>query len=225
MGAEIRRQATPPLALHDVIPRETRCYISRFTWYNNVMYLPPETIVASLGALGDALKRRDAFHEIVLLGGASLLVRQLTARATADVDVVGIRMPDGTVRSAYPMPATLLAAAREVALGLGLPPNWLDDRPGSDFVNAAPTGYEQRLERATYGSLVVWHLSRTDIVAIKIVAACERWGERPNKHLEDVRTLAPTRDDFAFSREFAWRIWADASAAWNAMDIIEMEHV
>lgn len=89
-------------------------------------------ITRSLVALSDRLDRMGTAAEIVVLGGASLITRELTSRATLDVDVLGIRLPDGSVRSAYPLPAELRDAADQVALALDLDPMWLDDRPGSD---------------------------------------------------------------------------------------------
>jgi len=181
----------------------------------------PEQIDRLLNALGGSLAARGHAAEIVILGGASLIARELSARATGDVDVLGIRMPDGSVQSAHPLPPDIRAAANEVAAALGLDPMWLDDRPGSDFANAAPAGFEERLERVDYGALIVWHLSRRDITAIKIVASAERWGEPANKHWQDVQTLAPDNDTWALAMEFARRVWADESAAWASIEQIK----
>lgn len=172
-------------------------------------------------ALARVLDTRGHSAELVVLGGASLVARGLSSRATSDVDVLGVRLPDGTVQSAYPLPAEVRAAADEVATVLGLDPMWLDDRPGSDFHNAAPAGFETRLERTDYGPLVVWHLSSRDIAAIKIVASAERWGEPDNKHWEDVQQLQPDSGTWSLAEAFAARIWSDHSAAWVALDEIK----
>lgn len=175
----------------------------------------------ALRLLGEELARRRINAELVLLGGASLLTRQLIERATTDIDVLGVRLPNGVVRSGYPLMPDIREVADELALALGLDMLWLDDRPGSDFVNAAPEGFEQRLERATFGSLVVWHLSAHDICVIKICAAAERWGELPNKHWEDVLALNPGTDEVNDAHDFANRTWSPHSAAWGAFDEIE----
>ena len=180
-----------------------------------------QDIDRALDLLGGELARRRIEAELVLLGGASLLARALTARGTIDIDVLGVRMPDGSVLSAHPLPSEVRVAADVVAGAMGLDPMWLDDRPASDFVNAAPDGYEGRLERAVHGSLVVWHLSRFDICVIKIIASAERWGERPNKHWDDVRQLKPTTEELSAARVFARRIWTPSSAAWASLTSIE----
>lgn len=174
-----------------------------------------------LAALARAIAEAGHHAEIVILGGASLIARGLSSRATGDIDVLGIRLPDGSVTTAHPFPPEVRAAADQVASALGLDPMWLDDRPGSDFGNAAPDGFEARLERVDYGALVVWHLSALDITAIKIVASAERWGEPGNKHWQDVQQLGPTAEAWGLAESFAARVWADESAAWAALTEIK----
>jgi hypothetical protein len=185
------------------------------------MYSDATAIERSLSALADELADRELHYELVVLGGGSLLARSLTSRSTGDIDVLGIRLPDGSIRSAFEFPPDLQAASDQVASAYGLPARWLDDRPGSDFANAAPDGYESRLEVADYGaSLRVWHLARFDIAAIKLIAAAERWGEPQDKHWFDVRALMPTADEIDHAREFANRVWAPTSASWSHLEEI-----
>lgn len=185
------------------------------------MYSDATAVHRSLQALADALAGRGLRYELVVLGGGSLLARSLTPRGTADIDVLGIRLADGSVRSAFEFPQDLQEASDEVASAFGLPARWLDDRPGSDFANAAPDGFESRLEVADYGaSLRVWHLARFDIVAIKLIASAERWGEPQDKHWSDVRMLRPTVEEIEHARTYASRVWAPASASWTHLDEI-----
>lgn len=172
-------------------------------------------------ALAARLQVRGEAAAIVVLGGASLVVRELTGRATEDVDVLGVRLPDGTVRSAHPLPPFLRRAALEVGAALDLDPQWLEDRPGSDFMNAAPDGFDQRFELVQYGPLSVWHLAAADTLTIKLVASAERWGERPNKHWDDVRALDASMSSFELARAFAARVWSDESAAWAYLNAME----
>jgi hypothetical protein len=185
------------------------------------MYLDAAAIHRSLRALADALAVRGASYELVILGGGSLLARSLSTRGTADIDVLGLRLPDGSVRSAFEFPPDLQAASDEVAEAFALPPRWLDDRPGSDFANAAPDGFEERLDAVDYGpSLRVWHLARFDIVAIKLTAASERWGEPQDKHWRDVVALAPSLEEIEHARAFATRVWAPSSASLKQLEAI-----
>lgn len=185
------------------------------------MYADASSVHRSLSALADALAGRGLHYELVVLRGGSLLARSLTPRGTGDIDVLGIRLPDGTVRSAFEFPADLQAACDEVAAAFELPARWLDDRPGSDFDNAAPEGFASRLEAVDYGpSLRIWHLARFDIVAIKVVVAAERWGEPQDKHWSDVRWLVPTAAELAHARSFAARVAAPASASWRHLEEI-----
>lgn len=174
-----------------------------------------------LSTLGEMLSRRGQVAEIVVLGGASLAVRELTARATRDVDVLGIRLPDGSVKSAHPLPSYLREAAADVAAVLGLESDWLDDRPGSHFASAAPDGFEDRLERREYGPLSVWHLAESDILTIKLIVSADLWGERPNKHWDDVLALKPDSAAFDRARAFAQKVWTDDNPAWKFL--AEME--
>lgn len=176
-----------------------------------------------LTSLGEFLARRGQTAELVVLGGASLAVRDLTARATRDVDVLGIRLPDGTVKSAHPLPEFLREAAADVAAVLGLESDWLDDRPGSHFSSAAPEGFEKRLERREYGALSVWHLAASDILTIKLIVSADLWGERPNKHWDDVLALKPGPDALDRARVFARQGWTDDNPAWKFL--AEMEEI
>jgi hypothetical protein len=176
----------------------------------------------ALTLLGRFLGERGAAVELVLLGGASLRARELTSRATQDVDVFGIRLPDGSVRSAYPLDDVVVGAARDVAevLGLATEPAWLDDRPGIDFEFGAPPRFEDRLERQEFGALVVWHLARSDILAIKVLVAAEQRGDPDQKHLEDVLALRPTPSDLRHALAYAEYAWTSSNASWPSLRLL-----
>jgi hypothetical protein len=171
---------------------------------------------SALRLLGRFIAQRGAYAELIILGGASLHARALTARATRDVDVFGIRLPDGSIRSAHPLDDVVRSAALDVAevLGLSKEPLWLDDQPARDFTFGAPPGFETRLEREEFDQLVVWHLARIDILAIKLLVAAEQLGDPDQKHLEDVRELGPTADDLRHAIDFARHAWSEANASW-----------
>jgi hypothetical protein len=52
----------------------------------------------ALRALGDVLAARGATSDLVLVGGAALLLRGTVSRPTKDGDIVGERLPDGSIR-------------------------------------------------------------------------------------------------------------------------------
>ena len=67
-----------------------------------------------LETLGAVLTHRKERYELVLIGGSSLLILGLVARATRDVDVVAI-LREGSLVKADPLPEGLSRAAADVA--------------------------------------------------------------------------------------------------------------
>ena len=85
----------------------------------------------ALASLGAVLEARGLRYELVVVGGASLLLRRITSRPTKDVDVLGTRSAAGEVVALYGLPEPLAIAIADVGLTLGLAPDWLNLGPAS----------------------------------------------------------------------------------------------
>jgi len=82
-----------------------------------------------LHALGDILARRNLAYELVLVGGANLLLRGVITRPTKDGDLIGQRIDGGRIVALTELPAALKQAVREVAAAYGLSEDWLNVGP------------------------------------------------------------------------------------------------
>src|SRR5712691_5203589 len=78
-----------------------------------------------LTALGALLESRRLAYSLVVIGGGSLLLRELGVRPTQDLDAVALVEDDRYVK-ADPLPAELVQAAREVGTAAGVRPDWLN---------------------------------------------------------------------------------------------------
>lgn len=145
-----------------------------------------------LNALGQQLLTREASYHLVVVGGSALLTLGLVDRPTRDVDVVGLA--DGPrLIAPQALPADLIAARDVVARDFGLPNDWLNDEPASLLDFGLPHGFMDRAERRDYGpALAVSFASRFDQIHLKLYATVD---QGRGKHEQDLRTLAPTRDE------------------------------
>lgn len=164
--------------------------------------LTPGNLDAALAALGALLEARHLRYELVIVGGASLLLRDIIARPTKDVDVLGERVASGEIGALEALPAPLARAAVEVGLAFGLAPDWLNLGPASLLDLGLPDGFEDRLEARRAGGLIVWVPGRFDLACFKLYAAVDRWPTR-DRHLEDLEALGPTRDDLLAAARWA----------------------
>jgi hypothetical protein len=127
--------------------------------------LTREAIIAALEALASELPPASRPHEIIIAGGAALVLLYRARESTKDVDAV---VSSGTVQ----------AAARRVAAGLGLPEDWLND---------GAKGYLHGLARGDAvletPALVVRTLASTQLLAMKLCA----W--RDDLDISDARLL------------------------------------
>jgi hypothetical protein len=125
-----------------------------------------EEIEAALEALGRELAARGESADVVVAGGAWMILMTGNRAVTRDVDAY-IAPPTGPVR---------LAVAR-VAEEMGLPTDWLNDGVKGFFYSQPP----QFLWR-DYPGLTVYAVTADYLLAMKALAARE--GDR-----EDARTL------------------------------------
>ncbi len=133
-------------------------------------------LLATLGRL-DA-KLSTAF-DVVVVGGAAMILHFGASRATRDVDVVVLKGNSRHLRSA------VAAVAAEV----GLPNDWLNDG-AKGFVGALPPEFRTRLQALEYPleHLHLHALGLPDQVVLKIIALRAQ-------DLEDLELLLPRLSD------------------------------
>lgn len=166
-------------------------------------------LLEALSALGEVLAERGIAEEIVVIGGGGLHLLGLIRRPTADVDVLA-RIVHGDWILARPLPPAVTLAVAEVAVGFDLASDWLNAGPTDQLRAGLPEGFRSRLHTRTFHTLTVHVASRHDQVALKLFAAADRWPAPRNKHLDDLRTLAPTQDELRDAE--AWCLTQDGDA-------------
>lgn len=128
-------------------------------------YLSKGTIIEALASVSDALGTSEDSHELIIAGGAALVLLYDARESTKDVDAV---LSDGSVRD-----AALLVAAR-----LALPNDWLND---------GAKGYLHGMARGEVvfqtPALTVRALALPQLLAMKLSA----W--RDDLDIEDARLL------------------------------------
>lgn len=174
--------------------------------------ITPNEVLAAFEQLGSAIGGYDEI-EIVLVGGmAGRLAGWFSeTETTKDCDVMAYSPEQafGYVES----------EAFKVAQSMGLPRRWLNSAShGFDW--ALPAGWQDRKHLiGRYGLLIVYHVSRVDLIALKVVAS----RDVDRSHL---LTMDVTDEDLSFVEEHLDRL-ADAGRsperiekARNTIDIL-----
>ena len=126
-----------------------------------------EEIESALRTLGAILQDRGTPFDLLIVGGGDLLLLGLIDRATADVDVIGVK--DGShYQQATELPEPLLSAAADVADTLGISAKWINSGPASLMEFGLPRGWEERVEVRRYGALEIHLTSRFDQICFKL---------------------------------------------------------
>jgi hypothetical protein len=172
------------------------------------MALTQDLLSQALDALGQVLAQRKQAHEVVAIGGGSLLLLGLIQRPTRDIDLVAL-VDDGHYLSAEPLPASLKQAVEEVGRALGLASDWMNAGPTELLRFGLPEGFQSRLVTKTYGGLTVHIASRFDQICFKLYASVDQ-GPR-SKHFADLGRLAPNHEDLERAR--SWCVTHDTSQA------------
>ena len=166
---------------------------------------------AALRSLGAELRSRGSHVRLLVVGGASLILRGIVARPTGDVDVLA-RVEEDTLVFPHPLDPTLQDAALAVARNLGLPADWLNATVARSWSHRWPEGLPTALledaEWRRYGTLDVGLAGRRTLVALKLHAVADRSRVRfdragslaevdlspseAQRHLRDLAALAPT---------------------------------
>jgi len=157
------------------------------------MELSQQNLEEALRLLGNLLAtRKGAGFWLVVCGGSALLAQEIITRSTEDVDILAMRVWDGGVDRAFPMPEALRVAAAEVADELHLGGNWLNSAASLHFpdLRLLPASFWQELETREYGQyLKISFVTRSGQIQLKTYAALNRAKPRD---LDDLRTLTPT---------------------------------
>jgi hypothetical protein len=136
-----------------------------------VSLLTKERIVEAFERLDRALGARGTRAELYLVGGAVMCVALDARASTKDVD------------GWFTEPMAVRAAARDVAAGMGLPDDWLNDAAKA-FVPAGATFERWR----SFAHLDVSVADNRTLLAMKCAAA------RTDEDAADIRTLAARLD-------------------------------
>lgn len=150
-------------------------------------------------------------YNLVVCGGSALIATELVMRVTRDVDIVALADKNGNMVDPEPLPALLVATAKEVADDLGLPENWLNNGPSSGdgglFRMGLPKDFSNRLTwRAFGGNLTVGFIGRHDQIHFKLYAAVDQAG---SYHATDLQALEPTDEELLAAA--AWTRTHDVS--------------
>ncbi len=164
------------------------------------------SLEVALNALGQLLTERKDHHEVVAIGGGSLLLLGQIDRTTKDLDIVAL-FNAGQLVSAHPLPSSLLQAVKEIANAFELGEEWINEGPSSLFEAGLPSGFETRLETRYYGGLIVHLAGRFDQICFKLYAAVDQ-GPR-SKHFADLKSLLPTLDELLEAKK--WCLTQDLS--------------
>jgi len=160
--------------------------------------------------------------EIVVCGGAALILTGSVQRTTKDVDVVALAS-GGLLLSPDPFPEEIKKAAAEAAEDLGVSPDWLNNGPscgeGGLFQMGLPDGLAKRLHTRRYGShLTVHFIDRFDQIHFKLYAAVDRGGY----HIEDLLALEPTADEIETAARWAMSHDVSEGFAMVLKDLLRM---
>lgn len=167
--------------------------------YPKYMVLTPKILKPVLDALDQKLEQLNDTRELIVCGGAALLILNVIDRQTRDVDVV-----------TPPLDSVLRQAAEEVRKQFGLEPNWLNNGPES-LARDLELGWESRASQIYKGKfLTIKSLARRDLIASKLYAMCDR----DESDLDDLVQLKPSFAEIETLRE--WVLERDASELWPA---------
>ena len=176
--------------------------------------LEPAQLKAALQALGEVLDHRDVSYELVLVGGANLVLQDVITRPTKDGDLVGVRLDTGQVVKLDAMPLPLAQAVRDVAAALGLDDEWLKLGPAPLMDLGLPEGFDDRLTPRHFSSLTIWLAGRFDMICLKLYASADQWPTR-GRHLQDLIALRPAGKEA--DRAAIWCATHDPSPAFRGL--------
>ncbi|MFH1415984.1 MAG: DUF6036 family nucleotidyltransferase [Elusimicrobiota bacterium] len=186
--------------------------------------LNKEELNKALRLLGSKMDLNNAGHyELVVCGGASLIMEGFSMGVTKDVDVIGVAERTGdmqiTVKELSELPDRLVSLAREVASDLGLPERWLNTDASGLVRLGLPQGFQKRMKTSKFSeSLTVHFAGRYDLIHFKLYAAAD---SGPGRHVEDLLRLSPSVKEIKEASD--WAMTHDVSDGFRRMlkDMLE----
>ena len=166
----------------------------------------------ALATLGEVLDARGLTYDVVACGGSALMLLGLVERPTRDLDALALVENDKYV-PADPLPLPLEEAITDVGRALGLSDDSLNPGPTELLRFGLPAGFEQRVQRRSYGGLTLRVAGRLDQICFKLYAAVDQGAG--SKHAADLRRLEPTRDELLSAAR--WSRTHDPSAGYREM--------
>ncbi len=160
---------------------------------------PPSTVAA----FDDALASVGVSFSGIVIGGTALALIGVLVRPTRDCDVLDPPIPEAVQAVAKAF------AAQRRAQGEVLGDDWFNSGPSS-LTGVLPQGWRQRVVPAYTGrALVLMTLGRSDLLATKLFALCDRGTD-----LGDCLALAPQPEELAALQ--GWLEYQDANTEWPA---------
>lgn len=124
--------------------------------------------------------------------GSGLMLLGLVSRPTRDLDALAL-VEEGVYVSADPLPPSLAEAVASVGRTLGISEDWLNPGPTELLRFGLPEGFEQRVQRRSFGGLILHVAGRFDQVCFKLYAAVDQGVG--SKHAADLQRLDPTPEE------------------------------
>lgn len=176
--------------------------------------LTKATIERALGLLGGFLRDLGANPvHLVVCGGSSLIVLNLVARTTRDVDVMALLGGSGDLLCSKPLPVAVSQAAKHVAEVLNLDDAWLNGGPADQIKTGFPAGMASRLHAVSYGpALTISFVDRFDLIHFKVYAAVD---SGPGRHADDLLALKPTPEEMVAAAR--WAVTQDVSEGFRSV--------
>ena len=160
----------------------------------------------ALEVLGQLLRDRGHYYEVIAIGGGGLLLLGLIDRMTKDLDLVA-RLENDTIFSSFPLPQALLDAAQEVGKALQLGEGWLNCGPASLLDAGLPEGFLDRMHTRHYKGLTLHLADRVDQICLKLYASVDH--EPQSKHYMDLLALKPALSELEYAKK--WCLTQDVS--------------
>lgn len=125
--------------------------------------MQPVDIPKALSLLDKELTNKKVKAELIICGGAALILMGIVSRETIDVDVIAKTIPD-----------VVLDAAIIVAKKLKYREDWLNNRV-NPIIERLPKDWEKHLVTLFTGkSVTIKSISRQDLISAKLHAAVDR---------------------------------------------------